>query len=162
MSNTFLKKFVRVCVDAYPEYQSIICREGSNMKKIIAVGGFAFIGGGLRELLELLFPMTAQWFATTIVINVCGAFLLAMINFWLANRLPLPSELILGLGTGMIGAFTTFSSFSLECIKLLTTGHTMIVISYLAVSLIGGILAALGGKRLATWLLVRVDGELDA
>ncbi|GEK29305.1 fluoride efflux transporter FluC [Furfurilactobacillus siliginis] len=132
------------------------------MKKIIAVGGFAFIGGSLRELLELLFPMTSQWFATTILINVIGAFLLAMINFWLANRLPLPSELVLGLGTGMIGAFTTFSSFSLECVKLMTTGHVVIVVSYLALSLIGGILAALGGKRLAVWLLARTDGELDA
>ncbi|GKT04534.1 fluoride efflux transporter FluC [Furfurilactobacillus sp. WILCCON 0119] len=128
-------------------------------RRILAVGGFAFVGGFLRELLELMWPLTTQWYGTTIAINISGAFLLAMVNFWLANRLPLPSEVILGLGTGMIGAFTTFSSFSLECVKLLQTGQWLVVTVYVLSSVIGGLAAASAGQRLAHWLLERTEGD---
>lgn len=131
-------------------------------KRILAVAGFAFIGGALRETLELWWPFSTNWFGTTICINIVGAFLLAMINFWVANRFALPSQIILGLGTGMIGAFTTFSSFSLEIVKLLDAGQMMIPIVYVLLSIGGGVFAAWSGQRLADRLLGdRMDGDDD-
>ncbi|MYV05662.1 fluoride efflux transporter FluC [Furfurilactobacillus milii] len=129
-------------------------------KRILAVAGFAFIGGALRETLELWWPFSTNWFGTTICINIVGAFLLAMINFWVANRFALPSQIILGLGTGMIGAFTTFSSFSLEIVKLLDAGQIVIPVIYVLLSIGGGGLAAWSGQRLADRLLGdRMDGD---
>ncbi|HAT54100.1 MAG TPA: chromosome condensation protein CrcB [Lactobacillus sp.] len=135
-------------------------------KRIMAVAGFAFIGGALREELELWLPFTTQWFGTTICINIIGAFLLAMVNFWVAERFALPSEIILGLGTGLIGAFTTFSSFSLESFRLFSSGHQFFSLIYILLSIGIGVFAAWAGQAFATYLLTqRTDkqnsGEQD-
>ena len=59
------------------------------------------------------------------------------------------SELRTGLITGVLGGFTTFSSFSLEIMKLLEGGRATEAFGYLAFSIVGGLLAAWAGLSLA-------------
>jgi CrcB protein len=59
-----------------------------------------------------------QGLVATTTVNLLGSFLLAFITFGLAQRLALPTWLILGLGTGFVGAFTTWSTLVLETVTL--------------------------------------------
>lgn len=54
----------------------------------------------------------------TLMINIIGCFLLAIIFRYLASFSMITSTLITGLGTGFIGSFTTFSAFSMETANL--------------------------------------------
>ena len=54
-----------------------------------------------------------------------------------------------GLITGVLGGFTTFSSFSLEIMKLMEGGRAPEAFGYLAFSILGGLLAAWAGLSLA-------------
>lgn len=65
------------------------------------------------------------------------------------ERLTLSPELRLGLTTGFIGAFTTFSTFSVETINLLFGGLITSAIMYVLVSTIGGLIAVRAGTILA-------------
>ncbi|WP_164508259.1 fluoride efflux transporter FluC [Lapidilactobacillus wuchangensis] len=116
----------------------------------------AFIGGVTRLAIS-------QWLPTpwaTLSINLLGAFLLPVWNdfygpkIWRQRRWA-----ILGIGTGFFGAFTTFSSFCLDVIKLLNQQQFNTAIIYLISSIFGGlILAWLGitlSQRLADRELVK-------
>ena len=52
------------------------------------------------------------------------------------------------IGTGFIGSFTTFSAFSVETITLFTNEEYALGITYIAVSLIGGLLMSSFGLHL--------------
>ena len=78
-------------------------------------------------------------------------FLLSFITFFVIKRAKWPSWLTTGLGTGMIGALTTFSTFSFETVAFLQQGAVLIGVTYWLANLCGGLLfaalgCALGGK----------------
>ncbi|SHH31181.1 fluoride efflux transporter FluC [Thermosipho atlanticus] len=54
----------------------------------------------------------------TVLVNVVGAFLLSFIIFTSQERYELPSNFILFFGSGLLGAFTTFSTFTYEALVL--------------------------------------------
>lgn len=58
----------------------------------------------------------------TLVVNVLGSFLIGLLSLALAPRFEINPELRLALITGFLGAFTTFSAFSFETIRLLQEG----------------------------------------
>lgn len=116
---------------------------------VLAIG--AAVGGVLRyELGLLLLPYVA-----TVLINLIGSFLLVFLSGWLSGLGILSERLILAITTGMIGAFTTFSTFSLETIKLFQTGHLVGGIFYVGTSLLGGLLFAWLGWLAAERLVRR-------
>ncbi|WP_283679755.1 CrcB family protein [Lentilactobacillus sp. Marseille-Q4993] len=125
----------------------------------ILIGLFAFLGGAARLGLDNLIPNSSFPFAT-ITINVIGCFILALINSSLAVSQRFPAQLTLALGTGMIGAFTTFSSFSVEIIKLVSNHQIFTAIIYLVSSLAVGLLFALLGSKLGNKItLTRKRGQ---
>lgn len=77
------------------------------MKKIIAITGFAMLGGGLREGLSLLVTWP-QHFWITCLINIVGAFVLSLITNLLPARLPVSEDIVIGMSVGFVGSFTTF------------------------------------------------------
>lgn len=80
----------------------------------------------------------------TLAVNVLGSLLLGAL---LAT--PVDDSLLLLAGTGFCGAFTTFSSFAFETVRLAETGESRQAIVNAAVNLIGAITAVFVGGTLA-------------
>jgi CrcB protein len=85
----------------------------------------------------------------TLVVNLLGCFLLGGITQFGLHRLTLPPDWRVGISIGFLGAFTTFSTFSLETLRLMKDGEWLRGILYMGISLIGGLLAILLGMRIA-------------
>ncbi|WP_237724839.1 fluoride efflux transporter CrcB [Deinococcus alpinitundrae] len=89
----------------------------------------------------------------TLLINVSGAFALG----YLLTRLGLsgparaawPPELRLAIGTGFLGAYTTFSTFSVETDTLLLRGEWMRAALYVLLTVVVGLAAAVLGRMAA-------------
>lgn len=75
-----------------------------------------FLGASLRYLLELALPSQGGFPYATLIVNIFGCFTLEIINQYVGRRLHLPGPLVKSLGIGLVGAFTTLSAFSTECL----------------------------------------------
>jgi CrcB protein len=84
----------------------------------------------------------------TLVINVLGALLLSFVVTLVAQETVRP-ELRLIIGTGFLGAFTTFSTFELESEYLLSHGNWLPATVYIGGNLVLGFLAIFAGRALA-------------
>jgi fluoride exporter len=126
---------------------------------LIWVLGGGAIGTGLRYVIEEAWPTASGgWPWATFVINVSGAFLLGV----LLEGLTLLGDddgwrqrVRLLIGTGICGAFTTYSTFALEVSLLGRDGAIPIAIAYAAVSVVCGMASAWAGIALAGRLLRR-------
>jgi len=122
------------------------------MRKLCYIAGFAVLGGGLREWLSLLVSWP-QHFWLTVIINVSGTLLLSFVTTLLPARLPVSEDIIAGMSVGLVGSFTTFSTFTYETIQLWQQGQTGLVFAYVGASLGLGLLAGLTGNLLSDhWL----------
>lgn len=110
----------------------------------IWIGCFAFFGGILRYEITELFPNLAFPVAT-LLINVVGSFALAWLTSSVGHVKHLSPQLALAMGTGMVGAFTTFSTLTLDTLKLITQRHFIIAALYIGLSIILGGLASWAG-----------------
>ncbi|WP_047998753.1 fluoride efflux transporter FluC [Lactiplantibacillus herbarum] len=122
------------------------------MKKILAIAIFAMLGGGLRELLSLIVTWP-QHFWITCLINVTGAFVLSLITKLLPAWLPVSEDIVIGISVGFVGSFTTFSTFTFETLQAYQTGHSVLALTYIIVSLGLGWLAGLAGNLLSDHLI---------
>ena len=110
----------------------------------VLLGGI--LGTGLRLGLDALLPHSdAQFPWSTLIINVVGSFVLALLvaRIWPAA----PAWLRAGLGAGLLGSFTTFSALVVSLFTLTQAGLPLLALVYLVVSLAGGLAAALAGLR---------------
>lgn len=117
------------------------------LKRIGYIFTFGFIGSLLRLWLTTIF---AQYhFVTVLAINVLGSFLLALITGALPFVIPISPELLSGLSVGLVGSFTTFSTFCVDTVNLGTQQGFLLAATYWAISLVLGILAASWGFSLS-------------
>lgn len=84
----------------------------------------------------------------TLIVNVIGTLLLSLLVTLVANETVRP-EWRLILGTGFLGAFTTFSTFELESEYLLSQGHWLPASVYILGNLLLGFGAIFAGRALA-------------
>ena len=89
--------------------------------------------------------------AGTIAINVTGSLLLGLLT-GLALHHGLAPQALTVLGTGLLGAYTTFSTFSYETVRLLEEGAVAAAALNVAASLALGLTAAAAGLGLALLL----------
>jgi len=101
-----------------------------------------------HSFLRNLTPLGAHFPLGTLIINVSGSFLLALITI-LALEGAVPPELRLIIGTGFVGAFTTFSTFELESHGLLSSGEWTQAAIYIFGNLLCGFIAVILGGMLA-------------
>lgn len=109
---------------------------------------YIFLGGGLGALLRyfisLAIPVKA-FPVGTLFCNLLGCFLIG----FLAGVIPKPSPLQVALTVGVLGGFTTFSSFSDASLKLFQQGNAFMFFFNLGASVIGGITLTYLGYRVS-------------
>jgi CrcB protein len=112
----------------------------------IAVGGV--IGAEARYGLAVALPHHAgTWPWATLLTNLAGSLLLGVLMAVLAGAAQPPQLARPFLGVGILGGFTTFSTYAVDLREMLGHGHAGAAAAYLLVSLVGGILAVVVGLR---------------
>lgn len=84
----------------------------------------------------------------TFLVNITGCFLLGLLTGAAEQHTSLPQGLLLMLTVGLCGAFTTFSTFSAEGIRLMESGHILPALLYTTASIVLGFLLFYLGKHL--------------
>lgn len=119
-----------------------------------------FIGGTMGALaryeLITVWPTAINSFPlSTLFVNLLGAFLLGTLLEALSRRGPdagLLRTVRLLVGTGFMGAFTTYSTFAVEANQLVRHGSLTVALLYVVTSIIGGLMVcAIGIKIAATY-----------
>ena len=121
---------------------------------VVALGGA--IGAVARYAASLWWPARGggvPW--TTFGINVVGCavigvFMVVITDVWAAHRLVRPF-----FGTGVLGGFTTFSTYAVDIQKLVDEGRPRTALAYLAATLIAALAAVWLGATTARRVLKR-------
>ncbi|HDI0339340.1 TPA: fluoride efflux transporter CrcB [Listeria innocua] len=124
------------------------------------VGIFGALGGMCRYAMNLWLG-GGDFPSATLAVNLIGCFLLAFLMQFLAEKSRISLVILNGIGTGFIGAFTTFSAFSVDTIELLQQGEMVLAISYILVSLIGGLVMVKFGRAFSNKFLKRGTHHVD-
>lgn len=108
---------------------------------VIAAGGA--LGVAARYGVANAIPTAAGAFPwATFWINISGSFVLGLFMVIVLERLGPTRYLRPFFGTGFVGAFTTFSTFSVETDLLIKDGHMMTAAAYVASTLVVGLVCA--------------------
>ena len=124
------------------------------MTQILAIAAGGAIGALLRYWtsiavhgrLGMAFPYG------TLAVNVLGSLLMGFLYIWLIDRMAAGPALRAFLLVGVLGAFTTFSSFSMETLNLLEAGHPGKALANVLVSVVVCVTAAALGVLAARQL----------
>lgn len=108
-----------------------------------------FLGASLRYALELAFPAQGGLPWATLTINLFGCFVLEMLNNFIGKHYNIPGPLMKSLGVGLVGAFTTISAFSTECINLVLSSQYTLALLYVTLTMALSFCAALAGHACA-------------
>ena len=120
----------------------------------VALGGL--VGTGLRLACDLAFPHAGgELPVETLVVNLVGAFALGWLAGGLWTRPTTPMWLKAGLGSGLIGSFTTLSAVMASLITLTGVGQPWLAALYLLASVVGGLGLAAAGLRIGSLLAHR-------
>ncbi|MCP3739004.1 fluoride efflux transporter CrcB [Rossellomorea sp. BNER] len=117
---------------------------------LVGVGGA--IGSLLRYGISLItFNMiTTSFPIATLLTNYIGSFILGWLTYSIIEGKKYPPQLMTAIGTGLIGSFTTFSTFSVETVQLFEDGQYLLGVLYVLLSLIGGLLSSFMGYQMNT------------
>jgi fluoride exporter len=94
----------------------------------------------------------------TLIINLTGSFLLALLFTSAIELKNFDEDIRIGIGTGFLGAFTTFSSMCKEAVILIKDGHYYSALLYLGFSVVLGLIAAYIGTAAARGF-IRIYGK---
>jgi len=121
---------------------------------VVAVGGA--IGACARYGAGLAWPTPPHAFPwTTLVVNavgcaVIGVFMVIISDVWAAHRLVRPF-----FGTGVLGGFTTFSTYATDVQRLSDGGHPRTALAYLGLTVVAAMAAVWAGaaatRRVVAW-----------
>ncbi len=121
------------------------------MAKFLLIGMGGFVGANLRYLLQLW--TAARWGPSfpygTLIINVSGSFVLGFFIALTTERIAASPNWRYLVAVGLLGGYTTFSSFTVETLTLAQAGRWLPALLYLFGNVGLGLLAALVGMTLA-------------
>ena len=116
---------------------------------LVAMGGAAGalarygVAKGVQSWISGSFPLGI------FVVNLSGAFLLGLVFTYLLERSSVSSEVRTMVTVGVLGAYTTFSTFSLDTLHLIQNGNWSLAVLNVAASVAGALLAVWAGQQLA-------------
>ena len=101
---------------------------------------FVMIGGFIGAILRFL---TGEWLYSnqgfpfgTLTVNLLGCMVLGGLFACCKKRYQ---KVYLFIGTGIVGSFTTFSTFSVETLNLIIDQQYLLAITYISISIAGGL-----------------------
>lgn len=108
------------------------------------------VGSATRSGISLAFPAPAGTFpAATLTVNLVGSLLIGLfLARW--DRSAARAWSLRFWAIGVLGSFTTFSTFSLEAVQLLEAQRPVMALVYLVGSVAGGLVLAVVGLRLGS------------
>lgn len=130
--------------------QASIQRSTSRAKVMLQQLGIVVLGGAIGAGLRYA---VGEWISTdsfpyaTLSVNLVGSFLLGILAIGLAQNL-VSTNMALLLGTGVLGAFTTMSTFSVETVQMFDDGHGSSAMVYVVLTMILSPLLALIGWKI--------------
>lgn len=110
---------------------------------LVAAGGL--VGVLARYGLSVAFP--SLW--TIVAVNLAGSFVLGVLTH---VGVGWSHEVRTALGVGVLGGFTTFSTFTVQAVLESDGGRPGRAAAYVAVSVVGGLAAAVAGYAAGRWL----------
>lgn len=121
------------------------------MERYLTVLAGAGFGGLARYVLGawIMARYGGRFPLGTFVINTSGAFLIGLAMTLLTERLPPHPNLRLFLVVGILGGYTTFSSFEYEALQAVRDGARWMGLAYVSASVVFGYLAVWLGAALA-------------
>lgn len=126
------------------------------MRKYVYIGIGGFCGAILRFLIKgiHIYHYHENVPINTLFINITGCFLLALVLTVALEITGFSSSLRLGIGTGLLGAFTTFSTLCKETVGFIYQGYYFSAVSYITVSTMLGLAATYFGIVVAREVIV--------
>jgi len=125
------------------------------MLKILLIG----VGGGLGAILRYLLSGVVQdgsrgvlFPLGTLAVNVLGCFAIGFLSGLVDTRAVFSPETRLFVFIGLLGGFTTFSTFGNETVNMLRGGENLLAMVNLGVSIFAGLGAVWLGRGLAVWI----------
>jgi CrcB protein len=130
--------------DRFPVLIAWLIWLATNKVVLLSIGGAA--GTNARYWVgQWVKPVAAKWqllFLGTLLINVSGSLLLGIFTGWFGAKLrPEHDNLLLMLGVGFCGGYTTFSTFEYETFVLIRDGSWWLALVNVTVSVLGGFIA---------------------
>ena len=122
--------------------------------QLIAIACGGAIGALSRfGLQQWLAPIYSGRFPLAIFItNSIGSLCIGLIYVVIVERGMLPEVWRAFLMVGLLGAFTTFSAFSLDSLRLIEQGEGLIALSNIFANVVVGLISAFVGMSIGCWL----------
>jgi len=123
--------------------------------KIMLLGIGGFIGSNMRYWISNLVMNSLGSYIPygTLIVNALGSFILVFLAIYGTEVVEVDPRLRILLGTGMMGAFTTFSTFSLETFSLIKSSNYLLalinIVSNIGIGLCAAWLGFVAAKSLA-------------
>ena len=126
------------------------------MIRFLIVCGAGGLGSGLRYLISMWAGERIGWTFPygTLIVNVVGSFAMALVMEVSLRVADFPPNLRLAITTGLLGGFTTYSSFNLESTTLVLDGNVTRGFANVAITLVACSIAGL----LGLWIARRLTG----
>jgi len=127
----------------------------------VAIAGFfgaitrAALGKATKALVLTVFPLG------TFIINLTGCFILSFFLRLTLERLEINPKLRLAIGTGFLGAYTTFSTFAVESIDLVKSDQMWVSLAYILGTSLGCVILAWIGAAAGKALTEPRDTETE-
>lgn len=119
-----------------------------------------FFGGGIGAIARYLISLNIVKIygemdlpIATFSINILGCFLLGFLYILFLEKTNVNNAVSLALTVGFCGAFTTFSTFSLEIFKLIESQQIIQSLLYIILSVVIGLLSVIIGIQCARFLI---------
>jgi len=119
------------------------------------------IGGAIGAVLRLSVGNIHNWSdftdipLNTLAINIMGCFVLALFLTIAYEVMEVDADIRLGVSTGLLGSFTTFSTLCKESVELMIEGEYFSAILYIILSIALGLAAAYFGIVLARKVMAK-------
>jgi len=118
--------------------------------KILAIGSGGFLGAVGRYWLTVWAQRFGDRFPYgTLSVNLLGSLILGLLATLFLEKVIISDEVKLFLLVGLLGAFTTYSTFSLETLNLFKSGEWLLAGGNISVNVVGTLIAVWTGVSIA-------------